>query len=216
MGTISHPSERQIQTTLPASFWRGLILVALLLGVAWINYSRISANFQGSTSTASTPIIGVVIGVGGVLFLLSRVQVASTAILDNLMMVSIGALIMLALGQFAMGVPYGMSTELPWGVTIWGVRRHPVQLYEAAALLLIFIVLWRMMPSASPGEVFWRGLLYLGATELVLEAFRAISRTTMAGIRVPQVAALTTILISLYIISFHARQRQQQESGHLA
>lgn len=160
--------------------------------------------------------IGLVVGVGVVLILLYRVQMASTTILDNLMMVSIGALIMLALGQFAMGVRYGMSTELPWGVTIWGVRRHPVQLYEAAMLLLIFIVLWRMMPSVLSGEVFWHGLLYVGATELMLEAFRAASRTTIAGIRVPQVAALTTILISLYIISFHARQRQQQESGHLA
>lgn len=44
------------------------------------------------------------------------------------------------LGCFFAGLPdytYGVPTDLPWGVNFGdGVPRHPVQLYESAAMLL--------------------------------------------------------------------------------
>lgn len=179
----------------------------------YIQAPRLLLNLRPGTLA---PLPGLVIGVGVALLLLQRVQIPMAMILDNLALVFIAALIVLALGQFATGARYGMPTALPWGVELWGMRRHPVQLYEAIALLVVFIILWRMMPVALPGEIFWYGLLYVGATELLFETFRGASRTAVAGIRVPQIAALTAILLSLYIISFYAGQRQQKESDHLA
>ncbi len=127
-------------------------------------------------------------------------------------MVSVSVLIVLALGQFATGERYGVATDLPWAVELWQVRRHPVQIYEAISLAVILAVLWRMMPTALPGEIFWYGVLYVGVTELLLEAFRGTSNTAVAGIRVSQVVALAAVLLALYILAFYAGQRQRDAS----
>ena len=48
------------------------------------------------------------------------------------------------LGCFFAGLPdytYGVSTTLPWGVDFGdGIARHPVQLYESAAMLVFLVV----------------------------------------------------------------------------
>lgn len=45
---------------------------------------------------------------------------------------------------------YGTATSLPWGVDFGdGVRRHPTQLYEAAFLVLLIPVLFRILRNAA-------------------------------------------------------------------
>lgn len=45
---------------------------------------------------------------------------------------------------------YGTATSLPWGVDFGdGVRRHPTQLYEAAFLLLLIPMLYKVLPSIA-------------------------------------------------------------------
>ncbi len=42
---------------------------------------------------------------------------------------------------------YGVPTSMPWGIDLGdGVRRHPVQLYEIAAMILLAIALTRIRP----------------------------------------------------------------------
>jgi prolipoprotein diacylglyceryltransferase len=57
------------------------------------------------------------------------------------------------LGCFFAGLPdftYGTPTTLPWGVDFGdGVARHPVQLYESAAMLLFLIVYLRQIERGS-------------------------------------------------------------------
>jgi len=57
------------------------------------------------------------------------------------------------LGCFFAGLPdftYGTPTELPWGVDFGdGIARHPVQLYESAAMLLFLIVYLREIARGS-------------------------------------------------------------------
>ena len=158
------------------------------------------------------PIPGLIVGIGVALLLLHSARMPTSTILDNVALVSISVLIVLALGQFATGERYGVPTSLPWAVELWQLRRHPVQLYEAGSLAVILLVLWRMAPTALPGEIFWYGLLYVGVTELLLEAFRGTSSTVAAGIRVSQVVALAAILLALYIIAFYAGRRQRDAS----
>ena len=60
------------------------------------------------------------------------------------------------LGCFFAGLDdftYGTPTALPWGVDFGdGVRRHPVQLYEAIAMgLMLVLLLWRL----KRGDRFW-------------------------------------------------------------
>ena len=43
---------------------------------------------------------------------------------------------------------YGSATSLPWGIDLGdGIRRHPVQLYEAAFMIVLAVVLSRMKPG---------------------------------------------------------------------
>lgn len=61
------------------------------------------------------------------------------------------------LGCFFAGLPdftYGTPTALPWGVDFGdGIRRHPVQLYESAAMLLFLAV---YLTALARGSAFVR------------------------------------------------------------
>ena len=147
------------------------------------------------------------------LFTLHRKNISLAHIADAVAVGLAGALVILNLGRFLTGEGYGLSTEAPWGVDLWGVVRHPVQLYEAVALLVILIVLWRIQPRSLPGELFWRFVMLYSLSVLFLDAFHASGPTWSLGIRVPQVIALAGLLVALYILSFYARQRQQHDIG---
>ena len=93
-------------------------------------------------------------------------------------------------GAFVAGLDYGTPTVLPWSVTytsriaaLWyqtplGVRLHPVQLYEAAASLLILaLLLWWLPLRSQPGEVAGAWLFLYGFSSFFLRFFRAGSET---------------------------------------
>jgi prolipoprotein diacylglyceryltransferase len=76
---------------------------------------------------------------------------------------------------------YGNPTGLPWGVDLGdGVRRHPVQLYEIAAMLMLAIFLRRVHPpryaegDSIPGVC--AGLLFLAAAGGFPEAGLSLRR----------------------------------------
>ena len=72
------------------------------------------------------------------------------------------------IGCFLAGVhddTHGIATSLPWGIDLGdGVRRHPVQLYESVAMILLAFLLARMAPSRfAEGDRFRAFLLaYFG------------------------------------------------------
>ena len=45
------------------------------------------------------------------------------------------------LGNFLAGDAYGLATSLPWGITMAGAQRHPVQIYELVLDLMLFAFL---------------------------------------------------------------------------
>jgi phosphatidylglycerol---prolipoprotein diacylglyceryl transferase len=91
-------------------------------------------------------------------------------------------------GAFCAGSAWGTPTRLPWGVTyrsvvawLWygvplGVRLHPVQLYDAAASLAIFILLivivQRRGAREPGGEVAGAWLFLYGVARFFLEFLR--------------------------------------------
>ena len=108
-------------------------------------------------------------------------------------------------GAFLSGNSPGKPTMLPWGSYLWDEVRHPVQLYEMAAMLLILGILWRQrarQPFAGHSFVLIVAL-YAGA-RLFLEAFRAQAPLFAGGVRVIQVAALLALLGA---VSFLYRRR---------
>ena len=102
---------------------------------------------------------------------------------------------MTRLGAFFNGTGFGEPTTLPWGVTVWDAVRHPVQLYEMAALLGILGVLrwWRDRVS-SHGHSFVLFVALYAGSRLFLEAFRADAPLMANGVRIVQVVALAALL----------------------
>ncbi len=57
MATVTG-SATNTKSAFSASFWRGLMLVALVLGVAWINLTRLSQEANAQNRTLSAPMTG--------------------------------------------------------------------------------------------------------------------------------------------------------------
>ena len=60
------------------------------------------------------------------------------------------AIFLIAVGaaNILSGNAYGSATHLPWAIYLWGDFRHPTQIYETVAALIVF-VLWKRMSSVS-------------------------------------------------------------------
>lgn len=76
-------------------------------------------------------------------------------------------------GCFLTGCCYGSQCDLPWAVTIEGVNRHPVQLYEAFALFILgyFSLQW-IKQKKSNIIVITNYLLIYSLIRFCLEFFR--------------------------------------------
>ena len=87
----------------------------------------------------------------------------------------------------------GAPAALPWAVSLWGVPRHPVQLYEAlAALAVAGLALWMIARGSRPGSAALVALCGYGLSRWLLEPFRApeASVTVLGGLRLAQVVGL--------------------------
>lgn len=96
------------------------------------------------------------------------------------------------LGCFAAGCCWGRETRASWGVTFvdpyageligvpLGVPLHPTQLYEAAALLAIFVALLALVRRQRfTGQIFAAYVILYGIARAILEAFRGDPNRTM-------------------------------------
>ena len=106
-----------------------------------------------------------------------------------------------SLSQLASGAAFGAPTSLPWGIELWGARRHPSQLYEALAGASILMILWpgRFKPQENaPGRYFLLFIALSAGARLFLEAFRGDSVLLPGGLRLAQVLAWIVLAASLW------------------
>ena len=107
------------------------------------------------------------------------------------------------LSQLASGTGYGAPTDLPWGIWLWGVVRHPSQVYALLASLLILCLVWpdgRLGKKPIPGIFFLTFLGLSAFARLVLESFRGDSIFLPGGIRLAQVLAWLVLAGCLWLL----------------
>jgi len=110
-------------------------------------------------------------------------------------------LVIANLGALLAGNDVGAPANLPWAVELWGVSRHPVQLYAVLGeLITLAVVLHALRKPSRPGTAALLGLLGWGLTAWLVEPFRAASATLVAGIRVWQVIGLGAALTALWAL----------------
>jgi phosphatidylglycerol---prolipoprotein diacylglyceryl transferase len=106
----------------------------------------------------------------------------------------------LHLSQLAAGTAFGSPTNVPWGIELWNAIRHPAQIYELVASLLIFAFIWfRRAGSLAGSDFLWFTGLTAGS-RLLLEAFRGDSTLILGGIRMAQLIALL-VLTAVFLTS---------------
>jgi len=104
----------------------------------------------------------------------------------------------LSLSHLAAGTAFGAPTNVPWGMELWNATRHPTQVYEFIASLLIFGLIWLRKNNVPAGTDF---LVFAAATagaRLFLEAFRGDSTLTFGGVRTAQLIAWVILALALF------------------
>jgi phosphatidylglycerol:prolipoprotein diacylglycerol transferase len=112
----------------------------------------------------------------------------------------------LGLAHLASGSAFGRETSLPWAINLWGAMRHPSQIYEILASLLILGLVWFRNADVRPGVYFLTFVALTSAARLFLEAFRGDSTLILGGFRAAQVLAWIVLAISLFLLDRKTRE----------
>jgi phosphatidylglycerol:prolipoprotein diacylglycerol transferase len=150
------------------------------------------------------PLIGAVVGVLAAAIYAQRKHLPLLSTLDALTPGLAVFAIALALSHLASGDAYGAPADLPWSFELWGIRRHPTQVYETIAAALVLGYLWpgrNFLGTLEPGGYFLYFITITSAARLVLEGFRGDSVLLPGGFRLAQVIAWIIFGICLYAIN---------------
>ncbi len=117
-----------------------------------------------------------------------------------------GALI--RIGNFFNSEMIGTPTDLPWAIVferIDNVPRHPGQLYEAIAYILIFMIigsLFKSNPNRQKGQLFGIFMVLLFGARMVLEHFKIDQEAfeQSMALNMGQLLSIPFILVGLYFI----------------
>lgn len=102
----------------------------------------------------------------------------------------------LGLSHLASGAAFGSETVVPWAINLWGAARHPTQVYEAIAGVLILGLLW-FREDPRPGRTFLPWSALTAASRLLIEGFRGDSTIIFGGIRLAQIMAWLVLAAAL-------------------
>lgn len=169
----------------------------------WENYVGDLGQAFSLSRNALSPSEGLMIAGLVVLIYLQRQRLPLGPFLDALAPGLALALIIGPIGAFLGGEGLGAPSTVPWAIELAGVTRHPVQLYEALAGLVILVVLfwgrrWRPWPSFQ----FWLVVGLYSLARLLLEIFR--ERPYLAGgYLVVQIVALATLVVTLAVMTYN-------------
>lgn len=134
-------------------------------------------------------------------------------------------------GCFLVQDDYGIPTTLPWGLrfpeglppstarnlSAWGIdvpmgtdpfevlAVHPTQLYEAAAMLFVFWLLWRLRDHArGTGWLFALYLVLAGAERFLVEFIRAKDDRFLGSFTLAQATAAGVIIVGVLLLTYFA------------
>jgi phosphatidylglycerol:prolipoprotein diacylglycerol transferase len=111
------------------------------------------------------------------------------------------------LSNFASGGGYGTVTNLPWGIEIWGARRHPVQLYYfLSSLVVVYFLVFRTRTAGYPPGS--KILLFVICTTGYLTLFSSFQDPggwLLSGLRTFQLLYWVILTASILIYNKHNR-----------
>ncbi len=181
------------------------VIAARLIYVAQ-NFSAYTSDplqiFSPTPGTLSLG-FGAIFGLMAAYAYIQRRSIPLLLFLDALAPGALIAIVVFALGQLLSGDAYGTPSNLPWSVFLWGEWRHPVQLYDALAALIGFILVWRVSRDRSTraGFITRLAIAWYSASRVFIDAFRGETTILPGGYHTSQVIALGVLLIDLWFLS---------------
>ena len=171
----------------------------------------IAMNF-GTLDAMTGALFGVIAGIA----YLQRKKVSQPLFADALAPALAMSLAVISLGNLLSGDAYGApASNLPWAISLWGEPRHPTQVYEFLAYLLIFWFIWTRAPRPFDGAHFLIAIALLAGVRLLLEPLRGDSLGWIMGLRVGQVAALAIMSAALLLLTIGSRRVAQLSKAGL-
>ena len=114
----------------------------------------------------------------------------------------------LATSNLSSGNAFGMETSVPWAIELWGMNRHPTQIYTMLAALVTLNLIWPPKQSAKSqaGIGFITFIALTAGYTLFFEAFRGDSVLIFDGIRSTQLIALIVLAGAFWILDRKLRK----------
>jgi phosphatidylglycerol:prolipoprotein diacylglycerol transferase len=169
--------------------------------VYWPAYRLEPLSIVGLNARAFLLWPGVLAGAAAFGYYVYRNRLPLAIVLDATLTGGLLGMAIAQLGVWLAGLDPGAPAELPWALTEWGVRRHPVQLYQVVILLLAFgaalVVLRR---ESRSGRAAWTALLGYGFCLWFIEPFRETSIMLPGGLRALQLVGLAAMLVALMVL----------------
>ena len=145
---------------------------------------------------------------GGLINLfISKQKIAYWPFLDSLTPFLGSIISALFLSRFASGAGYGLVTDLPWGIYMWGASRHPVQLYLAAfsLLLLLILLIYAPFKDLPSGGSFLLFVIATSGFTLFFFAFQEPRTLLISGFRISQIVSWLFLLSTLILLNYRIR-----------
>jgi phosphatidylglycerol:prolipoprotein diacylglycerol transferase len=144
---------------------------------------------------------GLILGVAAGIFYGRAKQLRLASSLDALVPGLILLLAFVSLADFVAGPGFGTLTRVPWSITQFSVRRHPVQIYEILVGVIALITWWRTCDSRLfPGQLFLLTLTIYAGGRLFVDAYRENAWLTADGYHVLQIISLATMIGGLFLL----------------
>jgi phosphatidylglycerol:prolipoprotein diacylglycerol transferase len=195
-------------------------LLAGLIGARLSYIARYPSAFQENLLSIFSlnpnlldPFGGLLISAAVGFVYISHQQFSLWSLLDSLTPFFAVMVIALSFSNFAAGTGFGTSTTLPWGISLWGELRHPVQIYHlAGGFVVLYIISIRKQTNEHLfGFTF---LLFVSLTSgfrLFFIGFQETASLVSNGIRLPQLTYWTILAISLFLFNKHYPPPQMEK-----
>jgi phosphatidylglycerol:prolipoprotein diacylglycerol transferase len=141
---------------------------------------------------------GLIFAITAGFFYARAKQLPPSSTLDALAPGLFTGLLVLSLADFLAGPGYGVESSLPWAVNLFGIKRHPVQIYEIVTAILALTTWLILLPRRNhDGQLFLGSLAAYSAGRLFVEASRANAWLTSGGFHIVQIASLLVLIFCL-------------------
>lgn len=111
------------------------------------------------------------------------------------------------IGNYVNQEGFGPPTDLPWGVTINGIRVHPTFFYEAImdGIFFIFLLVFAKRLK-TPGQLFGLYLILYSLGRFTVEFWR-IDTATVGEFKIAQIMSVFTFALGVYLFKFNFNHR---------